>query len=163
VSPLSGNPSDLAQGGSGTAGGSGGLGQGSIAAGTLNAGGSASPGASGGSGSSQGSNGAGGGWDGYRSTSYQSGGGGALGRDGTWSGWTACPSPYDPSTSTPRSSRASHPAGFTLDPGAGSAGYTYSQPVAGGFYDCGAGGVAGQIVLQYQAPACNLIPNWDEP
>lgn len=162
--PMYGNPADLAQGGTGSAGGSGGLGQGGIGAGVSNAGGSSAGGASGGNGATQGSNGAGGGWDGYRATSYQSGGGGALGRDGTWSGSTACLGPYDPTTSTPRSSRAPRPTAFALDPVAGSAGYIYSQPAGGGgFYDCGAGGVAGQIVLQYQAPVCNLIPNWDEP
>jgi hypothetical protein len=162
--PMYGNPADLAQGGTGSAGGRGGLGQGAIGAGISNAGGSSALGASGGNGASQGANGAGGGWDGFRATSYLSGGGGALGRDGTWSGWTACLSPYDPTTSSPRSSRAARPTAFALDSVAGSAGYIYSHTASGGgFYDCGAGGVAGQIVLQYQAPACNLIPNWDEP
>ena len=163
VSPLPGIPSDLAQGGSASAGGSGGLGQGSVGAGSANAGGSALPGASGGNGTIQGNNGAGGGWDGYRNTSDQSGGGGALGRDGNWGGWSFCPSPYDPAGSAPRTSRAARPTALALDPLAGSAGFIYSQTVPGGFYDCSAGGVAGQLVLQYQAPVCTLIPNWDEP
>jgi hypothetical protein len=158
-----GNAADLAQGGTGTLGGRGGLGLGILGNGASLAGGSALPGASGGSGPNQGSNGAGGGWDGYRSTSYQSGGGGGLGRDGTWGGWTYCPSPYDPTSYPTRSARASRPSGFTLDPLAGSAGFLYFQNQGGGFYDCVAGGVAGQVVLQYQAPTCDAIPNWDQP
>jgi hypothetical protein len=158
-----GNAPDLAQGGTASAGGRGGLGQGCSGNGGSNAGGSALPGASGGNGATQGSNGAGGGWDGYRGTSYQSGGGGAVGRDGTWGGWTWCPSPYDPSASPSRTSRPNRPSGFALDPWAGSAGFMYLQNVPGGFYDCVAGGVAGQVVLQYQAPTCDAIPNWDQP
>jgi hypothetical protein len=158
-----GNAPDLAQGGTASAGGRGGLGQGSSGNGGSNAGGSALPGASGGNGATQGSNGAGGGWDGYRGTSYQSGGGGAVGRDGTRGGWTWCPSPYDPSASPSRTSRPNRPSGFALDPWAGSAGFMYLQNVPGGFYDCVAGGVAGQVVLQYQAPTCDAIPNWDQP
>lgn len=158
-----GNPPDLAQGGTGTAGGSGGLGQGLPGAGTSNAGGSAMPGAGGGNGTTQGGNGAGGGWDGYRATSYQSGGGGAVGRDGTWGGWSWCPSPYDPTVSAPRAMRPARPTSFALDSVAGSAGYIYWQTVSGGFLDCSAGGVAGQVVLQYQAPTCEAIPNWDQP
>lgn len=158
-----GNTVDLAQGGTGTLGGRGGLGQSGVGNGASNAGGSALPGASGGNGATQGSNGAGGGWDGYRGTSYQSGGGGALGRDGTWGGWTYCSSPYDPTAYPTRSVRASRPSGFALDPSAGSAGFLYFQNQGGGFYDCVAGGVAGQVVLQYQAPTCDAIPNWDQP
>lgn len=158
------NPPDFAQAGTGTAGGRGGLGQGSVGNGAANAGGSALPGAGGGNGAAQGLNGAGGGWDGYRTTSYQSGGGGAVGRDGTWGGWTYCASPYDSSANPARSVRAIRPSSFTLDPLAGSAGYLYFHMVpGGGSWDCIAGGVAGQVVLQYQAPTCDAIPNWDQP
>ncbi len=158
-----GNAADLAQGGSGNAGGAGGLGQGPVGSGSAGAGGSALPGAGGGSGTSTGANGWGGGWDGFRFTNFQSGGGGGQGRDGAWGGWTYCPGPHDPGANPSRTVRAARPSAFALDPLAGSAGFTYLYSVPGSIYDCSAGGVAGQVVLQYQAPTCDVIPNWDQP
>jgi hypothetical protein len=150
-----------AMGGTGTAGGAG-------------AGGSGGPGYGGGyPGQATGGNGASSGtgymvalWNGYGVTIYHySGGGGGYGQPGMPGGnpnsyvALGCPA-YPPATNR---SGAPLATTFNLDPFSGAAGPYY------GYFDgtynnnCRSGGGPGEIVLQYQAPSCDLIPNWNQP
>jgi hypothetical protein len=140
----------VATGGTGLAGGAG------ASAGTLNYGATGS--ANGG--------GLGGGavsvmfWNGYGNMYYSIGNGGAKGNPGTSGGNAVgyCPAAPDMPASMPLATT------FDLDPYSGKAAYSYNGIDPWGYaFNCDTGGGRGQIVLQYQAPTCDLIPQWNLP
>ncbi|TWO71427.1 hypothetical protein FN976_10945 [Caenimonas sedimenti] len=115
-------------------------------------------GAYGGSGTAQGAYTTIGHWTGYGWQAYQMGGGGGQGRTGNPSGVWGCPA--DPAAATMPPTATD----FELSPGAGKHGYIYNavNPLDGVSYNCNAGGGYGEIVLQYQAPTCDLIPQYNQ-
>jgi hypothetical protein len=151
-----------ATGGTGTAGGAGAGGSGGLGYG------GGYPGqATGGNGASSGTRYVVGLWNGYGVTiNHYSGGGGGYGQPGVPGGnpnsyiSLACPS-YPPAINR---SGAPLATSFNLDPFSGAAGpYYYYDPGDGYNYQCRSGGGPGEIVLQYEAPTCDIIPQWNQP
>jgi len=145
----------VAKGGTGTTGGAG------SGYGGAGYGGTNGSGTTGGNGNADGASTSIGTWTGYNSMSYSFGGGGGRGRFGQAAGdqnggWTCPQSPMQ--TYSP-----SQPTSFALDPYSGTAGfYFYWADPASNSHNCYAGGGRGQVVFQYQAPTCDLIPNWNQ-
>jgi hypothetical protein len=101
-------------------------------------------------------------WTGYLVMNYIVGGGGGRGQHGRTSG-DANGGFYCPAVAPGRAATLGRPTAFDLDPAAGTAGFAFSyQDPAYNGHNCYAGGGMGQIVLQYQALTCDLIPNWNE-
>jgi hypothetical protein len=105
-------------------------------------------------------------WNGYFTMNYYSGGGGGYGQPGAPGGnpnsyvALGCPA-YPPSTNRTGTPLATS---FDLDPFSGAVGprYGYTDWV-GYINDCHSGGGPGEIVLQYEAPTCDIIPHWNQP
>ncbi len=146
----------VAFGGTGTSGGAG------AAPGSLGRGGSTPGGAAGGNGLANGASTTTSMWDGFVNQNYTAGGGGGYGQHGLPGG----DSPTCPSNPAGSGRGAATPlaTAFDLSPISGTAGFqhVFSAP-GGGFFRCGVGGAAGEIVFQYQAPTCDLIPQWNLP
>jgi hypothetical protein len=146
-------------GGTGSAGGTGAGGNGGFGFG----GGSV---AGGGNGLSNGGSVGIGLWDGYCCViNHVSGGGGGYGQPGSPGGnpnsavALGCPA-YPPATNRTGTPIA---ASFDLDAFSGAAGPNYSYFDGSYLNNCHSGGGPGEIVLKYQAPACDLIPHWNAP
>ncbi len=100
----------------------------------------------------------------YSGGKMMAGGGGGLGRSGnsggqsnSWMGMD-CPIPSDEDAAVPTATT------FDLSQSAGKPGKTFSgTDPYGYYYSCVSGGGFGQIVLQYQAPTCDLIPQFSNP
>jgi hypothetical protein len=101
-------------------------------------------------------------WNGYGMAYWTVGAGGNKGQPGqgggTTSGGSACPFPPNTPAAMPLATT------YDLHPTSGQAGSGYSGTDAYGYsYNCAGGGGRGQIVLQYQAKTCDLIPQYDKP
>lgn len=155
----SGYPAQLpgvATGGTGTAGGLGSPGNGSLGYGGYNSS-SGYDGYAGGTGGGAKSVSL---WSGYGMAYYVIGAGGGAGQPGGGGGsaLNGCPAPSDMPSSMPIASA------YNVDPTSGAQGYAYGgYDPWGYYYNCNSGGGRGQIVLKYQAAACDLIPNYNAP
>jgi hypothetical protein len=150
----------IATGGTNLAGGTG-ITNGGLAFGATNT--NSGWNAGGGNGASSGANPSFGYWNGYLLMNYNTGGGGGQGAHGNTAGdingGFYCPNP-----ATGRPATMPIATSFDLDSSAGTPGYMfmYSDP-ASNPHTCYAGGGFGQIVLQYEAPTCDVIPQWNQP
>jgi hypothetical protein len=151
--PTVGSP--VATGGTGTAGGTG-----AGTSGGLNFGGTTAGNAGVGATSVNGASRSFGLWTGYLVVNYTAGGGGAPGNPGLAGG----ESPSCPAIPA-GSGRVTTPIATTFDLNAMSGTQGFGQGYFDGasWWSCAAGGAMGEIVLQYQAPSCDLIPNWNQP
>lgn len=144
-----------ATGGTGTAGGTGAF------SGSLYTGASSGP-VTGGNGASSGAS-----WsvDKYSPGSITSGGGGGQGRTGDAGGSSQGYLPNKcPAQAPGAQSYAPTSTTFDLHPSAGIAGGSlFNGSEFGVNYSCAAGGGFGQIVIQYQALTCDVIPQYDQP
>jgi hypothetical protein len=152
-----------ATGGTASAGGAGSPAGGFLYGATNNSPGAAAYGAAGGSGSASGGYVTTSVWNGFMTMGYVvAGGGGGFGKFGGTAGdlnggW------YCPGTAPEQSYQPDRPTSFALNPSSGAAGnYFFYQDPASGSHACFGGGGRGQVVLQYQAPTCDLVPNWDQ-
>jgi hypothetical protein len=155
------NGAAVASGGTGTAGGAG-MPAGGYGYGGTN--GTSGYDGGGGSGASMGGTpGSPGFWNGYGMVYTLTGGGGGYGKSGNPGG--SGPDSRYCSYQQPPGRPSTMPLGttFDLDPTAGTAATAYSFDPGYGYQNCISGGAFGQIVLQYQAPTCDLIPQWNMP
>ncbi len=155
---LGGLPSTsrIAFGGTGTAGGAG------YVAGALNVGGGGSGAAGGGNGGTPGTDVTWSYWTGWENAYYMAGGGGAQGRLGRPG---ASFSGSAPQCVTRAGAQVTPPVATTFDlsPNAGQPGSSVSV-YEGTYGACSTpGGGYGEIVLQYQAVTCDLIPQYNQP